>query len=413
MPNALPYSTLGQLIASGIVAIDYEKLLESHYKKWLRPGDVVVDIGAHSGRHLRHFLTSVADTGRVFGFEPLPDQYASLAKQFDVHNAKLHNMALSNCSGTAEFTYAEGSPQESGLRQRIYNDPDSARPRTIIVAVESLDAFADQLEGLSFIKIDIEGAEIDCLQGAQAVLDKYRPLISVEYGMQGYSVYGNTKWTLFEFCHAHDYVLYDMFLNRLASRQAWGAAVDSIYWDYFMVPREKEDVFLSRLCPHDTTRPDGYSLITSQSLTIAAAPTLALLQGFSSPEQWGYWTDGWHSSLRLTLPDPPDNDLLLVIEAHGYVNAHHPETEATVSVNGRAVGNLAFALSNLTSDADVFEFTVPMQLCRANALVIDLMIHEPCSPSQFGISDDPRHLGIGLHHISVYERLGERLAAQA
>lgn len=405
MLNALPYSTLGQLISAGIVAIDYEKLLESHYKKWLRPGDVVVDIGAHSGRHLQHFLASVTRTGRVFGFEPLPDQYATLTERFDVHNAILHNMALSNRSGTAEFTHAEGSPQESGLRERIYNNPESARPRKISVAVERLDAFADQLEGLSFIKIDIEGAEIECLQGAQAVLDKYRPLISVEYGMQGYSVYGNTKWTLFEFCRARDYVLYDMFLNRLAFRQAWAGAVDSVYWDYFMVPREKEDAFLSRLLPQDTARPAGYSLITSQSLTIAATPTLALLQGFSSPEEWGYWTDGWHSSLRLTLPEPPGNDLLLVIQAHGYINAHHPHTEATVSVNEIEVGTLAFAFEDRSSDAEVFEFTVPRQLCPANVAVIGFTIDDPCSPAQLGISEDPRHLGIGLHHISLYERL--------
>lgn len=405
MLNALPYSTLRQLISSGIVAIDYEKLLESHYKKWLRPGDVVVDIGAHSGRHLQHFLISVAPTGRVFGFEPLPDQYATLAKRFDLHNACLHNMALSNRSGTAEFTYAEGSPQESGLRQRIYNDPESARPRKIAVTVQRLDAFADQLEGLTFIKIDIEGAELECLQGAEAVLAQYRPLISVEYGMQGYSVYGNTKWTLFEFCHAHDYVLYDMFLNRLASRQAWGDAVDSVYWDYFMVPREKEEAFLSRLRPQDTVRPRGYCLITSQSLTMAAAPTLTLLQGFSSPETWGYWTDGWHSSLRLTLPDPPANDLLLVVHAHGYINARHPHTEATVSVNGFEVGKLAFRFSECPSEADVFEFAVPRQVCPANAAVIDFIIDQPCSPSQLGISEDPRHLGIGLHHISLYESL--------
>lgn len=405
MLNALPYSTLGQLISSGIVAIDYEKLLESHYKKWLRPGDAVADIGAHTGRHLQHFLASVGDTGRVFAFEPLPDQYATLVKRFDVRHACLHNMALSNRSGTAQFTYAEGSPQESGLRQRIYNDPESARPRKIAVAVERLDAFAEQLKRLSFIKIDIEGAEMECLEGAQVVLDKYRPLISVEYGMQGYSVYGNTKWTLFEFCHARDYVLYDMFLNRLASPKAWGDAVDSVYWDYFMVPREKEETFLSRLRPQDTVRPRGYSLITSQSLTIAAAPALTLLQGFSSPEAWGYWTDGWHSSLRVTLPDPPRNDLLLVIEAHGYINAHHPHTEATVSVNGIEVGKLAFRFSDSTSDADIFEFTVPRHLCPANAAVIDFTIDQPCSPSQLGISEDPRHLGIGLHHIALYERL--------
>jgi len=54
---------------------DYEPILEHIYSKFIKTGDVVIDIGAHSGRHLGPLLRLVGDKGKCVAFEPLKKQY--------------------------------------------------------------------------------------------------------------------------------------------------------------------------------------------------------------------------------------------------------------------------------------------------------------------------------------------------
>lgn len=230
--------------------IDYEQVLERQYARLLRRGDTVVDIGAHAGRHLARFLDCVGAAGRVHGFEPLPVMHARLAKAFRRPNVFLHEVALTDAAGKVEFVVAEGAPEESGLRERVYNNPGAVTPRRIEVTAQTLDHYADTLRGLRFIKIDVEGAEMNVLQGAIGVLEHYRPVVSVEYGRPAYGVYGHDTFTLFDFAERHGFAMYDIFAHRL-DRAAWAIACDSVYWDYFMVPVESEDGFARAVPPLD------------------------------------------------------------------------------------------------------------------------------------------------------------------
>jgi len=228
--------------------IDYERVLEHQYTRLLRHGDTVVDIGAHAGRHLRRFIDCVGAEGRVFAFEPLPQMHAALAREFRQRNVELHNVALSDTDGRVEFVVAEGAPEESGLRQRTYNNPALVKPRRIEVIADTLDRHVDALERLRFVKIDVEGAELNVLRGAAAVLSRHRPVISVEYGRLAYASYGHDTYTLFDFAEQHGYAMYDIFAHRL-DREDWGVACDSVYWDYFMVPLEREAEFARAVPP--------------------------------------------------------------------------------------------------------------------------------------------------------------------
>lgn len=238
-------AALARLKASGPHA--FEDILESRYRRLIRPGDGVIDIGAHTGRHLACFAELVGPQGWVMGFEPLPFAQAQLQARFQAPNITLHAVALADEAGTARFIHAEGSPEESGLRERVYNRPEATRPTPIEVRVERLDRYTAGLARLAFIKIDVEGAEIACLRGAQETLARHRPVVSVEYGRPAYGAYGHTPWTLFDLAASQGYVLHDLFGHRLADRASWALACDSVYWDYLMVPREREAEVAGRL----------------------------------------------------------------------------------------------------------------------------------------------------------------------
>ncbi|WP_231753054.1 FkbM family methyltransferase [Burkholderia sp. TSV86] len=233
-----------ELLDAGAISFSFEALLEYHYRKWVKQGDTVIDIGAHVGRHLGPLAECIGPNGRALGFEPLPFAYEALAQRFAATpNVQLFNLALSNIPGTASFSYAQGTPEESGLRQRQFNRPEAANPTQIEVTVSTLDAHTSALESLSFVKIDIEGGEIDCLRGAQVTLGRFRPVVSVEYGLPTYSAYGNTAETLFDFAQQHGYTLYSIFLTPFETRDDWKFGCDYVCWDYFMVPTEKRGEF--------------------------------------------------------------------------------------------------------------------------------------------------------------------------
>lgn len=67
-----------KLIELGAMRLDYEALIERHYRRLIRTGDIVFDVGAHTGRHLQHFVQLVGRNGEVLAFEPLPTAYGVL-----------------------------------------------------------------------------------------------------------------------------------------------------------------------------------------------------------------------------------------------------------------------------------------------------------------------------------------------
>ncbi|MBU9359544.1 FkbM family methyltransferase [Burkholderia multivorans] len=244
---AIRLAQVRDLRDQGLIKLDFENMLQTHYRRWIQPGDTVVDIGAHKGRHLQHFMNCVGSRGRVIAFEPLPIQHSLLRKKYRGNSVSIHRIALSDEIGQTEFTYARGTPEESGLKPRIYNFPRRANPTKIKVNVDRLDNFTSNLSTLSFVKIDTEGGEIGCLRGATETLTRLRPIVSVEYGYPSYSGYGYTRDTLFDLASEKGYVLYDVFLNSLAERADWHIACDSIYWDFFMIPAERQEEFISKI----------------------------------------------------------------------------------------------------------------------------------------------------------------------
>ena len=222
----------------------YEAVLEAMYRRVITPGQTVYDIGCHAGRHARPFLDLVGDAGRVIGFEPIPmmaQHLRGLAAERD--NFTLYELALSNRSGRTSFVFAEGTPEESGLIERQFNHPDLARPTTIEVTVETLDTLAarDRLPDPDYVKIDVEGAEMDVLAGAVNTLRRARPVLSVEYGAPGYAPYGNSARDLWDFAQGHGFAVFDLFGYRLPDLASWLAECDRGLWDWFLVPDERAE----------------------------------------------------------------------------------------------------------------------------------------------------------------------------
>jgi FkbM family methyltransferase len=166
------------------------------YESLLRPGDVAIDVGAHVGRHLIPMARCVAPTGRILAFEPLPSCRESLAVAFDQAWAQLrpvvtiHGCALGDRSGQTEFIVAREAMWYSGLRERKYDVATTLE--RIPIEVRRLDEFALDLASLAYIKIDAEGGELHILRGAVKTLERFRPVVTFEFGASAIGEYGVT-----------------------------------------------------------------------------------------------------------------------------------------------------------------------------------------------------------------------------
>lgn len=223
----------------GIVP-EYEDVLRVVYERFLRPGDTIVDVGVNIGLHFTRFNQLVGTSGRVIGFEPVPD-FAAHSRHLVGATAEIREKALSDASGRGEFLHMTRAVGESGFKERASGGDRGVKP--IQVEISTMDAELSGLDALRYIKIDTEGHEISVLRGATETLRRLRPLISVEWGAPTYSLYGHDRYALFDLATVVGYRVSDLFGNLVADRDEWARVSDVSYWDYFLVPVEQTEAW--------------------------------------------------------------------------------------------------------------------------------------------------------------------------
>ncbi len=184
------YSILVQSKGAG-----YDKETSKVMRKILKKDSNCIDIGAYRGDILREMLKT-APQGKVFAFEPVPENYQYLIKKYS--NAAIYNMALSDRAGKSVFYHATGRPARSGLRKQSYPDPDE-NVEEITVNVDKLDNVIPNDTKIDFIKIDVEGAELFVLRGGEQLLKKSKPMVLFEHKPDLSRKFGTTTEQLYEF----------------------------------------------------------------------------------------------------------------------------------------------------------------------------------------------------------------------
>lgn len=174
-----------------------------------------VDVGAHIGSTLS-LITRLAPEGRHVAFEPVAMKAGWLRAKFP--DVEIHQKAASNCAGTVSFVENVSRPGFSGLAAS--SDPSAAGDEVREVQVECarLDDVIDPHRRIDFVKIDVEGAELMVLEGAEGLLGRSRPSIVFESGPGRAEEFGLTKQQLFSFLvDDHGYSVF-LFRDHLAGR---------------------------------------------------------------------------------------------------------------------------------------------------------------------------------------------------
>lgn len=146
-----------------------------HARAVLPERPVIFDVGANLGLVTLGFA-AVFPAARIFAFEPSPRNADLLAANLAANGvaATILRRAVGAAAGEAGFTEVAGFPAGSHL--------DAAG--TLRVPLTSLDDFAfaeAALERVDFVKIDAEGAEPAILAGAARLIERFRPLLYMEF----------------------------------------------------------------------------------------------------------------------------------------------------------------------------------------------------------------------------------------
>ena len=142
-------------------------------KSILKPGDTVIDIGAYvDGWYTLLAAKIVGQTGKVYSFEPVPKFYKRLKDNIALNNftnIMAENVALDNKNGTKTFYQSDGN--SSFFKTHVQKE-GSKRIHQIKVKTLKLDSYLrfKKINKVDFIKIDVEGAELEVLRGAKSLL---------------------------------------------------------------------------------------------------------------------------------------------------------------------------------------------------------------------------------------------------
>jgi FkbM family methyltransferase len=184
------------------------------YLSFVRRGDIVIDVGANVGTHAVFLSHLVRDEGRVLAFEPLEPNIAALrdtiARRSRIPNITIFQVAVGNPGIPHEAVISapgDDLTQASLRLQRAGSWEGQTNLREYKVTLTSLDAESEvqALPLIDFIKIDVEGGELDVWKGAAETLRRHHPVVYCEVYEKWATSFGHTPRDLLTFADSLGY----------------------------------------------------------------------------------------------------------------------------------------------------------------------------------------------------------------
>lgn len=154
----------------------------------VRPGDHVLDAGAFCGETARWYAERCGPGGRVTAFEPAREQLGLLEANLalaghEAGSVRVRAEALWDREGEVPFEFA--GPMSSVVPEGTRTVP-AVRLDTLVAAGE--------IESVDLIKLDVEGAELRALQGAEQTVRRERPRLAVAVYHRWNDVVAIPRW---------------------------------------------------------------------------------------------------------------------------------------------------------------------------------------------------------------------------
>ncbi|MFC2057184.1 FkbM family methyltransferase [Chloroflexota bacterium] len=166
----------------GYILDTKEEITTQIFKKVVKNGDIVVDLGANMGYFTLLAARLVGNKGNVYAFEPAPANYNMLVKNVDLNEYKnviANQKAVSDVVGVVKLYLSDKDIGSHTIRER-HDIPQFTESQSgEFVEVESItldEFFKDEKRAVNVIKMDVEGAELLALSGMERVIRQNKNL---------------------------------------------------------------------------------------------------------------------------------------------------------------------------------------------------------------------------------------------
>ena len=190
----------------------YERPLATYFLSLLSEGMVFVDIGAHVGQYTLLASKKVGPTGHVHSFEPHPRNFEALSHNVRLNgftNISLHNAALADSATECQlFVNVEDVGSKNKGTHSLRRQKGWQRSATIPISTVRLDDVLGDLTRLDALKLDVEGAELLVLRGAEQLLARFKPIIAFESAEESVASFGHSTTDAKRFLEERGYRLF-------------------------------------------------------------------------------------------------------------------------------------------------------------------------------------------------------------
>lgn len=188
---------------------DFSPALVKYWKSVIKEGDIVVDLGANIGFFTCLFAQLVGKTGKVYAFEPEPNNCKLIRKNLEINeykNVVLEQKAVSNKVEKIKLYFSYSS-----VDHRIFKT-DEKRDSIDIDCISLDDYFLKSNVSINAIKSNIQGADFTAIQGAKEIIKNSKNLkyISVEFDPDNLKNFNSNSEQFLDTLIKMDYKLHDI-----------------------------------------------------------------------------------------------------------------------------------------------------------------------------------------------------------
>ncbi len=198
------------------------------YTQLIKPGDVILDIGANVGAHTLPLAQLAGPSGKVYSFEPTAYAFAKQSANIALNPqlaARIHPhqmMLIAKDGDPLPDAVYSSWPLETA--SDLHGEHHGRLMTTHGSIKDTLDNFVRQhdIKKINFIKLDVDGNEYDVLTGAAGVIEQYKPRIMLELAPYVYREAPEKFDDMLRLLWQMDYKLSDLETARLLPQDPVG-----------------------------------------------------------------------------------------------------------------------------------------------------------------------------------------------
>jgi len=194
----------GEIIKNGV----FERMSIKFLNKIVKPGMIVVDVGANFGYYTIQLSKLVGSDGKVYAFEPIKYFRERLIDHILLNNCKnvvVEGFGLSNSEKEVDIHISRDTATLHNLNNQLLPGEENAR-----ITLITLDDYLEKnnISQVDFVKIDIDGHEPYFLKGAENTLRKYHPALLIEFAQLYLLASGSGSDQLSKILQEFEYTLF-------------------------------------------------------------------------------------------------------------------------------------------------------------------------------------------------------------